>query len=213
MTTHVGIDLSITSTAITIIRGPQRSMFSIVPNYEEGRSSFRVHEALAPHVKILSYERAPRTKENYVLDQSMMIASAQRMSELIASIDFGREPIINIEGFSFASSGASFIDLIMYNSFTRKALFAKYGDAIRIQSPATVKKSFHGKGNASKVDMVRTFCESEDELAPLFNDQIDWTKDKPSIPKPIDDLVDSYALARLSIEEEVNSLRNGKDVS
>jgi hypothetical protein len=103
---------------------------------------------------------------------------------------------IALEGFSYGSTGNSFIDIIQYNTFLRSSLLNVYGaDKIYIMQPSHVKK-LAGKGNANKHYMVNAFQSNILDDQSLEDTTLwNWLKDKDyseKIPKPIDDLVDSY---------------------
>lgn len=106
---------------------------------------------------------------------------------------------IGLEGFSFGSKGASYIDLIMYNCFLRERIVETFGpDALVIVSPSEGKKHFSGKGNANKEKMIEAFisnhvCDEKIENTELWkfcsNDELDYNN-----IKPVDDLVDSLGI-------------------
>ena len=102
---------------------------------------------------------------------------------------------IRIEGYSYASKGNSFIDLITFNTYLKVKLIQNYGHIIRVVPPKTLKKSYTGNGNASKCDMIRHFMESSDLSLKDKIKKLDFIKEGEfTIPKPIDDLVDSIGL-------------------
>lgn len=207
----VGIDLSINSTFITSLTIDGWKKYSVVPNYKKGRSAWKVHEDLKNNriIEIKSYEKLDRSKD-YREDQQRKITSAHNLASTIVSLDIGQNPIIFLEGFSYMSKGSSTIDLIMYNSFVRKALYEKYGNALTIVSPTELKKYFYGKGNANKVDMLEKFISIQDPYAKFITKVlIPWTdidslnqgNRKIKIQKPIDDMIDSYALVMMALSE------------
>ena len=63
-------------------------------------------------------------------------------------------------------------------------------------APKTIKKYFTNNGNANKPMMVQTFCEREsDELNnDVLHEYVKCAAYSDNIPKPIDDLVDAYAI-------------------
>ena len=105
------------------------------------------------------------------------------------------------EGFSFGSKGNSFIDLIEFNSMLRHALvMATSPENIHVISPSDNKKIFSGKGNADKSLMLSAFLEKEHVSEPGLKDYVSknlsnlYVEKDNSIKKPIDDIIDSYAL-------------------
>ena len=74
-------------------------------------------------------------------------------------------------------------------------MIQQWGHCISVISPKTNKKLFTGNGNASKCDMLRKFIEKNQ--GPIRDRLIEMGLNKEgefTIPKPIDDIVDSWAL-------------------
>jgi hypothetical protein len=198
----IGIDFSINSTAVTVKNGSEIVMMSFVPNYEPDKRAWRVHQSISNLVQIHSYKKDGSSKDS-IEDQRIKLRNANQLSDLIIN-SIGRENLkgverINIEGFSYASKGNSFIDLITYNSFLKTKLYQEVGDKIYVVPPKTLKKWYTGNGNATKCGMLRSYMEKNDN--DLTHKIREWCKiedEEFSIPKPIDDLVDSIALAELA---------------
>ena len=200
--TIIGIDFSINSTAITIVNENGIKLFSFVPNYREELAAFKTHKAISNIVNISTYEKNGNTKDA-ILDQSIKLKNADNLSDLV--IETIREhvigtPDIRIEGFSFGSKGNSFIDLITFNTFLKVKLIQNWGHCIRVISPKSLKKMYTGNGNASKCDMVRSYIKngSGEFQKKLIELNLDREGDFV-VPKPIDDVVDSIALAIINI--------------
>ena len=196
----IGIDFSINSTAITIIKDRSMHLFSFVPNYRPELKGFKTHVEIADLVTIVSYTKAANTKDP-IRDQAIKLKNADDLSnQIIETIApyIDEQPDIRIEGFSFGSKGNSFIDLVSYNTFLKVKLIQRWGHCISIVPPKSLKKLYTANGNASKCDMVRHFTNSStsvfrDKLVELnLNVEGEFV-----IPKPVDDLVDSIALAEV----------------
>jgi hypothetical protein len=198
----IGIDFSINSTAVTILydEGGSR-MFSFVPNYRPELSAFKIHKALSEHITVISYDKASNTKDP-IVDQAIKLKNADNLSTQIVNAispyvtDENVE--IRIEGFSFGSKGNSFIDLVTYNTFLKVKLIQKWGHCISVVPPKSLKKIYTGNGNASKCDMIRQYLKNnETSFAKAL---IDLGLDKEGefvLPKPVDDIIDSRALAEV----------------
>lgn len=208
----IGIDFSINSPAITI---KHDNTYKFISFYNSFGKSFEdkklVKNLEIPNtlrnledLEIILYNRVKRTKD-YQKDQLNSIIDAENLSTVIINeLDkyTNHKLIIGLEGFSFASKGNSAIDLIMYNSFLRKELL-KLTKELYIFSPSEIKKIV-AKGNANKLEMVKCFYDNtlDDGIlscSPFFN----WATEnknlcinKEIIPKPIDDLVDSYFILK-----------------
>jgi len=200
--TIIGIDFSINSTALTIKRGEEIHLFSFVPNLKRGTAGFKTHEYLEPHLIIISYEKGSPSKDAFE-DQKIKLKNADNLSNQI--IDKIRELCpdsideIRIEGFSYASKGNSFIDLIVFNTFLKAKIIQNWGHIIRVVPPKTLKKMYTGNGNASKCDMIRHFVKAESSDIQKKILDLGIVKDEDfTVPKPIDDLVDSVGLVSVS---------------
>jgi hypothetical protein len=195
----IGIDFSINSTAITINSEKGISMMSFVPNMDIEKSAWKVHKRIQNLVQILSYKKDNSSKDSFE-DQRIKIRNADALSSLIIGTigedNLKRVDRINIEGFSYASKGSAFIDLITYNTFMKCKLYSIVGDKLFVIPPKTVKKWYTGNGNATKCDMLRSYLNKNDnDLSSLIREIVNVTEDEFNIPKPIDDLIDSIALS------------------
>jgi hypothetical protein len=200
----VGIDFSINSTAVTISGSRNPLIFSFVPNYNPESKAWKIHKSLqeSKSVHIYSYNKDKPVKDA-VEDQAIKLRNADELSNSIIDIFeiIGLTPTeIRIEGFSFGSKGNSFIDLITFNTFLKVKLIQKFGHIIRVVPPKTLKKAYTGNGNATKCDMLRTFMEKSDCRLKKEIEKMGIVKEGEfTIPKPIDDLVDSLALTYIEM--------------
>lgn len=197
----LGIDFSINSTAITARNKEGIVMMSFVPNMELGKSAWKAHEALQSVLNLHTYKKDGSSKDASE-DQRIKIKNADRLSSLIIDTigisALQKVERINIEGFSYASKGNAFIDLITYNTFLKCKLYSIVGDRIYVVPPKTLKKRYTGNGNATKCDMLRSYMEKNDnQLSNLIREIVTIKEGEFTIPKPIDDLIDSIALSEI----------------
>jgi hypothetical protein len=196
----IGIDFSINSTAVTINDNGTLIIYSFVPNFQSGKAAFRTHDALRDIISVIGYTKDANTKDS-LEDQRIKIRNANELSnQIIDNIRpyLDKAEFINIEGFSFGSKGNSFIDLITYNTFLKVKLLQIVGEKIWVIPPKSIKKIYTGNGNASKCQMVNRFLEEPSLLKDKI-DELGFVKEgEYTIPKPIDDIVDSIALSRLN---------------
>jgi hypothetical protein len=199
---RIGIDFSINSTAVTLlyVNGNSR-LFSFVPNYRPELSAFKIHKALSEHITVISYDKAGNTKDP-IVDQAIKLQNADNLStqiiEAISPHIEGESIEIRIEGFSFGSKGNSFIDLVTYNTFLKVKMIQNWGHCISVVPPKSLKKIYTGNGNATKCDMIRQFLKENE--SPFAKALIDLGLNKEEefvLPKPVDDVIDSYALAEV----------------
>ena len=202
----IAIDFSINSTAICIQHKHGLEWFNFVSNLNLDRKPFAIHKELvdsSQNVHVIGYERNKPKDLDYSDEQSWKIANANCLSYTIMNtiapyID--EESIFAFEGYSYGSKGNSFIDLITYNTFLKSKILRVCQNDIRILAPKSVKKDFTGNGNAGKPMMVKSFASRKDVL--LKNDavhnycsSVDFGE---KVPKPIDDLVDAFAILKFT---------------
>lgn len=196
----IGIDFSINSTALTIKTNSTYQSFSFVPNYTKGKKAFKIHEAL-DSVFIVGYEKLNSSSDS-VQDQSNKLKSAENLANAIISTleKIPNEDLkeIRIEGFSYGSKGNSFIDLIVFNTYLKVKLIDKFGHIIRVIPPKTLKKAYTGNGNATKCDMLKKYINKENTQLRESINKLEIIKEGEfTIPKPIDDVIDSIALTEI----------------
>ena len=201
----IGIDFSINSTAVTIFDGTTFNYYSFVPNYRPTLKGFQIHSKIDNIVEIHSYLKNGNTKDP-IVDQSIKLMNADRLSNKIMEVlskKLQDEPNFYIEGFSFASKGNSFIDLITFNTFLKAKIIQKWGDCITVISPKSLKKYYTGNGNSGKFEMLKEyFGKVDDQLSKRLN-ELGLNRDEEfNIPKPVDDLIDSISLCEWGLSQK-----------
>jgi hypothetical protein len=205
---HIGIDFSLNSPAVCVKKhdGTYRfiSFFNFGDRDWESKKipkAFEVHRDLSDTDAIIAipYNRKVGSKD-FLENQREKLIDGKNIADIIVNYlvaMYGTSSVkIALEGFSYGSTGNSFIDIVQYNTFLRSLMLDAYSAKnIYIVQPSHVKKSA-GKGNANKHFMAKAFQDdvlNDDQLkkTKLWN----WCKDKDfseKIPKPIDDMIDSY---------------------
>jgi hypothetical protein len=204
----IGIDFSLTSPAICVYKNNNYYFISFFndsgKDWKKSKSkSYRYHNELCGIIDIIPYTRKI-DDSNYRNEQKTKMADALMIINLIIDkiktfID--EDVIIGLEGFSYGSISSSTLDLAMYNSFLRMKLIENFGsEYLNIISPTEGKKILFGKGNAKKEDMIQAFIDNrlgddiliENDFWKYCNKNgVDFKQ-----PKPIDDLVDAYAILK-----------------
>lgn len=205
---YIGIDFSLNSPAVCVQRKSGKYDFISFFNFGNRNlndvklpKAFQTHKELNSinAIQAIPYNRNIKSSDFMEREREKLIDGKLVASNIINMITnkYGIENIkIALEGFSYGSTGNSFIDIVQYNTFLRSELLNVYGaDKIYIMQPSHVKK-LAGKGNANKHYMANAFQsnilkDSNLEKTILWN----WSKDKDyseKIPKPVDDLIDSY---------------------
>lgn len=206
----IGIDFSLISPAVTIYKNKTYHFISFFDDYNKDwknskSKKFHYHKELNNIIRLVPYTRYIDNC-NYRLEQESKMKSAKEIAYLIISIlkeyiDNNEQVIIGLEGFSYGSISSTTLDLALYNSFLRLKLMETFGDdCLQIISPKEGKKKLSDKGNANKDLMIQSFIENklnDDELI-----KTDFWKycssqelDLKNI-KPIDDIVDSFAILK-----------------
>jgi Holliday junction resolvasome RuvABC endonuclease subunit len=195
---YIAIDFSINSTAICVQNHQKLKWFNFVSNLDLNKKAFKCHKELVElGINIIGYDRNKPKDLEYTDEQAFKLNNSNYLSYTIINT---LAPYINedtqwaIEGYSYGSKGNSFIDLITYNTMLKAKIMRVSKNDIQVYAPKTVKKSFTGNGNANKPMMVEAFKSREDLVDDAFKKYIDSHSFGDNIPKPIDDLVDAFAI-------------------
>ena len=201
-----GIDFSLNSPAICIQTSTSLKWISL---YHLDRDpalptlkAFKLHEELTASSGISSVRYVRQVGSKLFLEserQKMM--DAEKLAQLILeTLISNGVTTVAIEGFSYGSKGNSFIDMVLYNAVLRQKLIQRFGvDSFYVFQPTTVKK-LAGKGNGNKLYMLESF-KRDHLIDPMLKDSTlwQWIQSKEfqkEIPKPLDDLIDSYFILR-----------------
>ena len=188
----IGIDMSKNSPAVCIRNSDELSFLSFIRGSNKGKVSSHYKTLIDSGVSMNFYEFVQPSNMDYSISEVWKANDAMRYAKWIAS-NLPDADFVGIEGFSYGSSGNSFIDVVGYGYAIRMTLIEKYGiDKVCVFSPGNVKKTA-GKGNANKDLMMEFFLnESNKELTTnlFWNSIHSGVIDKSK--KPIDDLIDSY---------------------
>lgn len=185
--------MSKNSPAVCVRRNDELQFLSFIRAKDSGKIAQHFQTVKDAGVKIFFYEHHQPAKMEYSLSESWKAVDAARYAQHIVSNLPDDADFVGIEGFSYGSSGNSFIDIVGYGYAVRIALIEKYGaEKFSVFSPGNVKKTA-GKGNANKELVQQFFLQKEDSdlnktkfWQNLKSRQIDIAK------KPVDDLVDAY---------------------
>lgn len=205
---YIGIDFSLNSPAVCIQNNNGTYKFISFFNFgdrdfrsEKIPKAYSVHRELSESniIEAMPYNRKTKSADFMEREREKLIDGKNIAYSIITKLvnDYGIADVkIALEGFSYGSTGNSFIDIVQYNTFLRNELLNTYGaNAIYIMQPSHVKK-LAGKGNANKYYMAIAFQKNVLNDKNLEQTQFwNWIKDKDyseKIPKPVDDLIDSY---------------------
>lgn len=203
---RAGIDFSLNSPAICIQTSTSLKWISLYhldrDSSKPALKAFKLHEEL-PLLGAIDAIRYVREVSSalFLERERQKMMDAERLAQLILeTLISNRVTTVAIEGFSYGSKGNSFIDMVAYNTFLRQKLIQQFGvESFHVFQPTAVKK-LAGKGNGNKLYMFDAF--KRDNLSdPMLRDSIlwQWTQSlefSKEIPKPLDDLIDSYFILR-----------------
>jgi|688.fasta_scaffold227408_3 hypothetical protein len=189
----IGIDMSKNSPGVCIRRDSSLEFLSFIRGSNKGKITEHYKTLTDNGVQIHFYEYPQPSNMEYSESEVWKATDAQRYAEWITSHLPAEADFVGIEGFSYGSSGNSFIDIVGYGYAVRMALIQKYGaEKFSVFSPGNVKKTA-GKGNANKEKIFEFFMNTDSEdlkSCDLWKKLSSGEIDK--IKKPVDDLVDSY---------------------
>ena len=161
--TIVGIDMSKNSPGVCIRRGSSLEFLSFIRGSNKGKIAAHYKTVEEAGVKIHFYEWLQPAKMEYSESEVWKSEDASRYAEWIVSHLPDEVDFVGIEGFSYGSSGNSFIDIVGYGYAVRMALIQKYSTKkFSVFSPGNVKKTA-GKGNANKEAIMEFFMNSTSE--------------------------------------------------
>jgi hypothetical protein len=212
MKTIIGIDLSLNSTGICILRGNSINLVSVfkTDNNIEKIFSRNDHFTLLGECSelkmILKNKELDKSKEYHIRERekiSNFVALAGEIKDaILGSICAGDDVYIGMEGISFGSPGNSLIDISMLTGILRSEILKILGnDSGRffVFSPTAIKK-FAGKGNFKKIEMYDSLCaqtEVGSDFITLIKEKKEMMVTKSgTVKKPTEDIIDSIWVAR-----------------
>lgn len=212
MKTIIGIDLSLNSTGICVLRGNSIDLVSVfkTDNNIEKIFSRNDHFTLLNGCKelkmILKNKELDKSKEYHIREREKIANFVSLANEIkdaiIGSIRAGDDVYIGMEGISFGSPGNSLIDISMLTGILRSEILKILGnDSGRffVFSPTAIKK-FAGKGNFKKIDMYDSLCaqtEVDSDFITLIKEKKEMMVTKSgTVKKPTEDIIDSIWVAR-----------------
>jgi Holliday junction resolvasome RuvABC endonuclease subunit len=210
MSIFIGIDLSLNSTGICIIREDGNKIVSIFKTENNIEKIFTRDDHFSllnncGEVNIILEPKSKQEEAEYHIRERSKISSFIRLTDLIINSiknEIGEETYIAMEGISFGSTGNSLIDISMATGILRKELIERLGgntDKFFVFSPTAIKK-FAGKGNFKKIDMFDAIIKESDLNSEfiniLRNNREMCVTPKGIVKKPIEDMIDSFWVAR-----------------
>jgi hypothetical protein len=225
---YIGIDLSLTSAAISIFNKNGYRFLSYMKNWEKPT---KWTKNLLDHVKITGVKY--RISEDYSEQENYKIEDYRKNVETI--INDIKNCIVDgdiafaIEGYSYNSETSSIIDLVTMSTFLRDKLKTELNAKMYVYSPSTLKLQTCGLvygwsksgvktikyttrntdgmagGNFKKREMMKALndypCDSN--LSKFIKENYNELYKMSNIPPPIPDLVDSYWLLKVLMNDKI----------
>lgn len=176
----LAMDLSLTSPAITVY---------LADTFVTHWWTQRKREEALPRSVTVANQRFIRHPALIAKGDSTAMLRIGLIRNVLIEILEGLSPEntkVHIEGYSYGSGGANSHHLSELGGVIRMTL-ADRGYTWREIPPRSVKKSFTGKGNASKSEMVEVYLTKGYKLPPI---EVKRPEDHPN-----EDIVDSIAIA------------------
>jgi Holliday junction resolvasome RuvABC endonuclease subunit len=177
-----GIDFSLTSPAMTLINdGSVAGLFCM-----KAKKKQAVNNSL---ITLFEYPLYQTELERYDKLTSLILTA------IPSDITSGY-----LEGYAFGPSANMAFSIGECTGLLKYKFEKKFGFELKTSPPTQIKKFATGRGGAKKRDMVDEFVKTEFNIFDSFALIDDGGKD---IPKPIDDLVDSYWIAKYAYHQAI----------
>ncbi len=178
-----GIDYSMNSPAICVYNTENPLTFENLRFFN--RSDFKTRQGV--YSEGMYVEIHPLAV--YGSDEERYHLNAAWATEILVAEGVQR---VAFEGYSMGSNSGLVFNIAENTGALKQMIWKEGIELVEPPSPGAVKKYHTGKGNATKPVMITCF---EDELMVQFYQKLGW-KPKEAQAKPIDDLVDSYAIMK-----------------
>lgn len=197
---RVGIDISISSTAICIFSEDKYVWYNIASNIKKNSKKI-IELKEIKDLELINYLKSEVLYKDMSLSDNIknkfLIYNRiiKNIENILIRNDISKEYKFFIEGPSYNSKGRSQIDIVVCNHYISFYLMKK-GYDITFIPPSNVKK-LAGKGNYNKFQMLDSFknnCLNDEFLnnSDFHNYVLKKEITTKTVPKPIDDLIDSY---------------------
>lgn len=224
---YVGVDASLSSTAITVFNKNGYFFFSYLKNYTKPTKWTKELD----FVNIIGVEYSK--DEDYSTQETNKMWDYQQSVECmvndIKEVLVDGETFFSQEGYSFSSMAGHLIDLVQLGTLIRNALTLKLNADMTIYSPSTMKKETCGLtygwtkkgkkvikyetrndigiagGNFKKHQMMKAIYDypTDNKLSEFIDNYYDDLCIMKKIPSPIDDLIDSFWALKILMNDKI----------
>lgn len=203
------LDFSLISPAMTLFNSDTNTYdfysFTSVPSLKSYETSkkFQTHRDIQSYVSVIPYIRNIDHTSYHTIEESKVLDALSLTFLIMDQINQFSPDICAIEGYSFASHSASYIDLVSYQSILRSKI-KENGYPLIVVSPTQGKLALSGKGNVGKPEQIKSFIENRPNVPYIEeNEFFQFLKNykiNEKNPKPIDDIVDSFGILLASMK-------------
>ena len=224
----IGIDLSLTSTAVSIYNKNGYFFFSYLKNWEKPT---KWTKNILDYVKItgIKYKQSEVYSEQENFKLTDYSSNVNNILNDIKNCLVDGKVIFGIEGYSYSSETSSLIDLVTMSTLLRNGLITNFNAEMNVYSPSTLKKETCGLvygwtkkgvrsikystrnpdgiagGDFQKHQMLKALndypCDSK--LSLFIKEFFGDLYTMKSIPAPIPDLIDSYWALKVLMNEKI----------
>ena len=197
------LDFSLISPAMTLYNSTTQSYefysFTACPSLKSYETSkkFQTHRDIQPYTTIIPYTRNIDHTSYQTTEETKTLDALSLSSLIMEKINQFHPDYVGIEGYSFASRSASYVDLVSYQSILRSKI-KEQGYKLIVISPSQGKKALSECGNADKTLQLKSFIENRPHMPYIENNPFWQFLQKYKIDekklKPIDDICDSVGI-------------------
>jgi Holliday junction resolvasome RuvABC endonuclease subunit len=173
-----GIDYSYTSPAICIFGGDFNSSKHYFLNGRKTLEKVELPKNFGFHLMRKDFS-CDQERWYYISKWAMYVLTQNKVTH------------VNLEGYAYGSIAGQVFQIAENTGLLKHSMW-KEGIEFQTHAPSAVKKSFQGKGNAKKEQMGEHLLISE-------NVDVVSILGLKSMGNPASDIIDAYALARISI--------------
>jgi hypothetical protein len=204
---YIGIDFSLNSPGVVVLNNELNFI-----SFLKAKSGSKADQVMQAHIGTFDgvtlvtqpeYENSKDFSSQELLKLNRFINMADVMIGLIKSKIDDTPCTFAFEGVSYGSNGGTnnLIDMAAAAAIFKYNILSSFDNIINILTvaPSTIKKHA-GKGNMNKRVLWDVFTENrlndEDLGKSEFHEYVKGLEIGKSVPKPLDDLVDAYFLAK-----------------
>lgn len=209
----LGIDFSKNSPGVTVLQNDKFHFFSFARDYKinSHKKAYQHHVQLDTEVDdctVIDYTllEANSKKQSYITNEINKLKNGRTIAgKIMNAVDdsFGYYDLqvgtpwylvrAGIEGYSYGSKGNVLIDLVTMTTILKDRLERQTRSEVFVFAPTQVKAVGAGIGRAGKDEMFEAFISDPELSESSFKDYCSTLEIiSGKIPKPIDDIIDSY---------------------